>query len=637
MTHSVATTATSSFPSSPRRIGAYPLGPGHYCFSVWAPLLPQVELKLLHPIEQCVPLQQNAEGYWQVELEGIPEGPLEYLFVLHHEQGVVERPDPASRWQPHGVHGPSRVLPPHFDWQDQDWQGIPLPQWILYELHVGTFTPEGTFTAIIPRLPDLVDLGVNVIELMPVAQCPGGRNWGYDGVYPYAVQTAYGGATGLKQLVDACHRAGIAVILDVVYNHMGPEGNYLREFGPYFTDKYHTPWGAALNFDDRYCDGVREFFLQNAEYWLEEFHLDGLRLDAVHAIYDFSARPFLRELSERVEIVSQRSGWRRYLIAETDLNDVKIISPPEQGGYGIDAQWCDDFHHCIHTLLTGEKEGYYEDFGQLEQLAKSYRESYVFSGQYSRYRARRYGNLALSRPGYQFVVCIQNHDQIGNRMLGERLGQLTSFEGLKLAAAALLLAPMLPMLFMGEEYGETAPFQYFVSHGDPDLVEAVRQGRKREFSAFAWKGEVPDPQSEETFNRSQLNWHLKSEGQHQVLWRWYQTLIQLRKTLPALQSFERATVQAYLFSESGLALQRGQGSEQLIALLNFSPEQAAIYSGWPPGSWQKLLDSQDPQWLGSGSSLPLQTAGDPITIPAYGVGVYRLMGSSTVDSTLIKD
>ncbi|MEN9226684.1 MAG: malto-oligosyltrehalose trehalohydrolase [Thermostichus sp. DRC_bins_24] len=492
----------------------------------------------------------------------------------------------------------------------------------------GTFTPEGTFAAIIPRLPELLDLGVNVLELMPVAQCPGGRNWGYDGVYPYAVQTAYGGAQGLKQLVDACHQVGMAVILDVVYNHMGPEGNYLREFGPYFTDKYHTPWGAALNFDDRYCDGVREFFLQNAEYWLEEFHLDGLRLDAIHAIYDFSARPFLRELSERVEALGQRTGWQRQLIAETDLNDVKIISPREQGGYGIDAQWCDDFHHCVHTLLTGEKEGYYEDFGQLEQLAKSYRESYVFSGQYSPHRARRYGNSAAQRPGSQFVICIQNHDQIGNRMLGERLSQLTSFEGLKLAAAALLLAPMLPMLYMGEEYGETAPFQYFVSHGDPDLVEAVRQGRRREFSAFAWKGEVPDPQSEETFHRSKLNWDLKTSGHHHTLWRWYQTLIQLRKTSPALQSFQRESVQVHLFADGGLALQRSWGSDTLLALFNFSPDHAATYSGWPVGTWQKVLDSHDPDWLGAGSQLPLQTQGDPVAVPAYGVVLYGLSAYS---------
>ncbi|MCJ2544035.1 malto-oligosyltrehalose trehalohydrolase [Thermostichus vulcanus] len=618
----------SSFSFAPtHRVGAYPLGSGGYRFRVWAPLLPQVELKLLSPIEQRLSMQQDAEGYWQAELEGIPEGPLDYLFVLHQEQGQVERPDPASRWQPHGVHGPSRVLHPDFAWQDSAWPGIPLEQWILYELHVGTFTPEGTFAAIIPRLPELLDLGVNVLELMPVAQCPGGRNWGYDGVYPYAVQTAYGGATELKQLVNACHQVGMAVILDVVYNHLGPEGNYLREFGPYFTDKYHTPWGSALNFDDRYCDGVREFFLQNAEFWLEEFHLDGLRLDAIHAIYDFSARPFLGELSQRVEALSQRIGWKRHLIAETDLNDVKIITPREQGGYGIDAQWCDDFHHCVHTLLTGEREGYYEDFGRLEQLAKSYRESYVFSGQYSPHRARRYGNSAAQRPGSQFVICIQNHDQVGNRMWGDRLSQLTSFEGLKLAAAALLLAPMLPMLFMGEEYGETAPFQYFVSHGDPDLVEAVRQGRRREFSAFSWKGEVPDPQSEETFNRSKLNWNLNSAGQHQALWRWYQTLIRLRKTLPALQSFERSTVQADLFAESGLALQRQQGSDLLIALFNFHPEHSMAYSGWPAGSWQKLLDSQDPDWLGSGSTMLPQTTGDPVEVPAYGVGVYRQKGS----------
>jgi maltooligosyltrehalose trehalohydrolase len=604
------------------RMGAYPLGSGCYHFSVWAPLVEQVELKLLSPVQRCFTLVRDEQGYWQGEVDGIPPGPVDYLYRLHTSAGVVERPDPASRCQPYGVHGPSRVVDPHFDWQDQGWKGIPLPQWILYELHVGTFTLEGTFAALIPRLPELVELGVNVLELMPVAQCPGGRNWGYDGVYPYAVQTAYGGAEDLKALVNACHQLGLAVILDVVYNHLGPEGNYLRDFGPYFTDKYHTPWGDALNFDDRYSDGVREFFLQNAEYWLEEFHLDGLRLDAVHAIYDFSAYPFLQELAEQVDALEARTGRPRVLIAESDLNDVRLITPREQGGYGLDAQWCDDFHHSLHTLLTGEKTGYYQDFGELEHLAKAYRESYVYSGQYSCYRARRHGNSAVGRPGSQFVVCIQNHDQVGNRRLGERLSQLTSFEGLKLAAAALLLAPMLPLLFMGEEYGEVAPFLYFVSHGDPDLVEAVRQGRRREFSAFAWQGEPPDPQAEETFLRSKLNWDLKKAGHHQVLWKWYQTLIRLRKTQPALQHLERDGVEVELFSGAGLALHRRHGSQSLLALFNFSPDQPVTYTQWPSGTWEKLLDSHETQWLGKGSQLPAESQGDPVEVLGYGVGLY---------------
>lgn len=603
-------------------MGAYPLGSGCYHFSVWAPLVEQVELKLLSPVQRCFTLVRDEQGYWQGEVAGIPPGPVDYLYRLHTSAGVVERPDPASRCQPYGVHGPSRVVDPRFDWQDQGWKGIPLSQWILYELHVGTFTLEGTFAALIPRLPELVELGVNVLELMPVAQFPGERNWGYDGVYPYAVQTSYGGAAGFKALVNACHQLGLAVILDVVYNHLGPEGNYLRDFGPYFTDKYHTPWGDALNFDDRYSDGVREFFLQNAEYWLEEFHLDGLRLDAVHAIYDFSAYPFLQELAEQVDALEARTGRPRVLIAESDLNDVRLITPREQGGYGLDAQWCDDFHHSLHTLLTGEKTGYYQDFGELEHLAKAYRESYVYSGQYSCYRARRHGNSAVGRPGSQFVVCIQNHDQVGNRRLGERLSQLTSFEGLKLAAAALLLAPMLPLLFMGEEYGEVAPFLYFVSHGDPDLVEAVRQGRRREFSAFAWQGEPPDPQAEETFLRSKLNWELKKAGHHQVLWKWYQTLIRLRKTQPALQHLERDGVEVELFSNSGLALHRRQGSQALLALFNFSPDQPVTYTQWPSGTWEKLLDSRETQWLGKGSSLPAGSQGDLVEVPPYGVAVY---------------
>jgi maltooligosyltrehalose trehalohydrolase len=359
---------------------------------------------------------------------------------------------------------------------------------------VGTFTPEGTFEAIIPHLDELRELGITAVELMPVAQFPGTRNWGYDGVYPFAVQNSYGGPEGLKRLVNACHGRGIAVVLDVVYNHLGPEGNYLWDFGPYFTDRYKTPWGSAINFDGPHSDPVRRLFIENALYWVTEFRMDGLRIDAVHGILDFSAYPFLEELASAVHEKAERLNRRVYVIAESDLNDTRVIRSRELGGYGLDAQWNDDFHHALHTLLTEDQTGYYQDFGRLGDLVKAFREGFVCSGQYSSYRRRRHGNSSRDIPAGCFVVFAQNHDQVGNRMRGERLSQLVCRERMKLAAGVVFLSPFIPLLFMGEEYGETAPFPYFISHSDADLVEAVRRGRREEFAAFGWSQEPPDPQ-----------------------------------------------------------------------------------------------------------------------------------------------
>jgi maltooligosyltrehalose trehalohydrolase len=411
-------------------------------------------------------------------VQGVKPG-TRYFYRL---DGNTERPDPASKFQPEGVHGPSQVIDPHFVWEELHWSGIPFSHYVLYELHVGTFTAQGTFDAIVPHLDELKDLGITSIEIMPVAQFPGDRNWGYDGVYPGAVQNSYGGPEGLKRLIDACHQRGLAVTLDVVYNHLGPEGNYLCDFGPYFTDRYHTPWGAAINFDGPDSDAVRRFFIENALSWVTEFRLDALRLDAVHGIFDFSALHFLQELAAAVHEQAERLNRRIYVIAESDLNDVRLVSSPELGGYGLDAQWNDDFHHALHTLLTGERTGYYEDFGRIQDLAKAFAEGFVYSGAYSPARRRRHGNTSKDLAADRFVVCAQNHDQVGNRLKGDRLSALVSFEGLKLAAAVVLLSPFIPLLFMGEEYGETAPFPYFVSHSDPDLIEVVRRGRRAEFA-----------------------------------------------------------------------------------------------------------------------------------------------------------
>jgi maltooligosyltrehalose trehalohydrolase len=447
-------------------------------------------------------------------------------------------------------------------------------------------------------------LGITAIEIMPVAQFPGNRNWGYDGVFPYAVQESYGGPGALKRFVNSCHQQGIAVVLDVVYNHLGPEGNYLDDYGPYFTDRYQTPWGPAINFDGRGSDETRRYFIDNALHWVGTFHIDGLRLDAVHAIVDPSARPFLEELGAAVHSKAEELGRKIFVFPESDSNDPRLVKSQGSGGYGLDAVWNDDFHHALHVLLTGEKEGYYQDFHGVEHLAQAYREGFVYSGQYSEFRGRRQGNSSKQVSARRLVVFAQNHDQVGNRRLGDRLTHLLTFEQLKLAAGALLLSPFIPLLFMGEEYGERAPFSYFVSHRDNALIEAVRQGRKREFARFAWRGEMPDPQSETTFLASRLNWDLRTQGQHQVLWDFYKELIRLRKTVPALTVLDKNRMQVESYSDQNMLLViRGQLPRRTFAAFHFGSrdsEQVPL----PAGRWEKLLDSADQRWEGKEHHTP---------------------------------
>ncbi|MDY7033538.1 MAG: malto-oligosyltrehalose trehalohydrolase, partial [Thermodesulfobacteriota bacterium] len=483
--------------------------------------------------------------------------------------------------------------------------------------------------AIIPRIDDLIHLGINTIELMPVAQFPGERNWGSDGVYPFAVQNSYGGPNGLKRLVNECHQRGMAVILDVVYNHLGPEGNYLWDFGPYFTDQYKTPWGSAINFDDAYSDGVRNFFTENALHWFLNYHLDGLRLDAVHGIVDISARPFLQELGEQVADYSMKAGRRFSLIAESNLNDSKVIKPKELGGYGLDAQWCDDFHHSLHTLVTGEASGYYIDFGRIDHLAKSMNEGFVYSGQFSRFRKRNYGNSSRERPANQFVVFSQNHDQIGNRMLGERMPTLTSFEGLKLAAGATFLSPYIPLLFMGEEYGEETPFLYFISHSDSDVIEAVREGRKEEFKDFLWKEDPPDPQSINTFLQSKINWEKRNKGIHSILLEFYRKLIQMRKAIPALSRLDKEKMTVGRSDEENVLCMGRQNKDneaEILCLFNFNKNDV-IMKALPfqcEGRWRKILDSSEERWLGPGAILPDFTDQmSNVTLRSQSVVVYQ--------------
>jgi maltooligosyltrehalose trehalohydrolase len=579
-------------------LGGVLTGENACSFLVWASRAQRVDVCIIEPRERAVPMQSVGCGYFHAVVEGISTGAL-YRYRLNDEK---ERPDPASRYQPRGVHGPSQIIDTRFDWNDSRWSGLPLEKYVLYELHVGTFTPEGTFDAIIPRLATLKDLGVTAIELMPVAQFPGDRNWGYDGVYPYAVQASYGGPLALKRFVDACHQHGIAVALDVVYNHLGPEGNYLADFAPYFTDLYKTPWGQAINFDDAESDEVRRYFIDNAVQWITDYHIDALRLDAIHAIVDPSARTFLEELSLTVHTKANELGRDVYLIPESNRNDARVVSPPEVGGWGFDAVWNDDFHHSSHVLLTGERDGYYEDFCGVEDLAVAYREGFLYSGQYSKYRRKRYGNSSKLIPAKRFVVYSQNHDQVGNRRVGDRLSHSLSFDQLKLAAGIVLLSPYIPMLFMGEEYAESAPFQYFVSHGDQALIEAVRKGRKDEFARFGWTGDIPDPESEATFLRCKLNWDLQNAGEHRILWRFYQTLLRLRRDVPPLAHLDKDALEVRSFADQKVLLvKRWDDSSQVLLVYSFDQTTNNLNLPIPAGNWHTVLDSDEERWSGKGS------------------------------------
>lgn len=604
--------------------GAHYLGQSRCRFTVWAPFRSRMEVKILDTDrERIIPLKPISQGYWQAEVPDVDPGSL-YFYRLDQD---LERPDPASRSQPEGVHGPSMVVDHSaFTWEDEGWQNIPQSELVLYELHIGTFTPEGTCRSVIPRLGELQDMGVTALSLMPVAQCPGKRNWGYDGAYLYAVSQAYGGTTGLKELVNACHRQGLAVILDVVYNHLGPEGNYLRDFGPYFTSQYVTPWGEAVNFDQAYSEPVRRFFVDNALYWVEHFHLDGLRLDAIHAIMDQSPHPFLQELGSEMEAMGQSRGKPVYIIAESDLNDARVLRPRSQGGFGHQAQWTDDFHHSLHALLTGERQGYYQDFGLLQDLKKSMENGYVYTWNFSRFRQRRHGTASTDCRGEQFVVYSQTHDQVGNRMLGERLSQLVSFEAQKLAAGCTLCSPFLPMLFMGEEYAETAPFLYFVHHTDPELVEAVRRGRAEEFKDFQWSGSPPDPQSEKTFLDSKLNWDLRTTGQHQKMLALYQELLRLRRTHSPLRVLDTNRLKAQTCSEGTLlTIHRWHRDQETLFIGNFCGDSKSWSGRSLKQGWSLLLDSSQEEWAGPGGQAPLHLKqASPITLMPWSFVLYAL-------------
>jgi len=505
-------------------------------FEVWAPLPKKVALRvndttlLMHgPDEQ---------GWWRLDVDEADAG-ADYCYLIDDDDKCY--PDPRSQWQPHGVHGMSRVYADDaFAWSDAKFRAAPLPSAIVYELHIGTYTRKGTLDAAIGRLDYLAELGITHVELMPVASFAGNHGWGYDGVALFSVHEPYGGPDALKRFVNAAHEKGLAVLLDVVYNHFGPVGNYTGKFGPYLTDAHRTPWGGAVNLEAEWSHQVRRFFCDNALMWLRDYHIDGLRLDAVHAFIDRSAIHFLEQLSAEVEALSATLARTLVVIAESDLNDPRVVTPREAGGLGMNAQWSDDFHHALFTVLQREAAGgYYSDFGDLSHLAKALEKSFVYDGIYSNYRNRFHGRTAVRVPQNWFLGYIQNHDQVGNSAVGDRLREVVGLERAKIAAALVFASPFIPMIFQGEEWAASSPFQYFADHEDEEMARLVSEGRKREFAAFGWDPSlIPDPEKRETFERSKLNWSELSDGEHAEMLAWYQELIRLRRTTAALNEGE---------------------------------------------------------------------------------------------------
>jgi maltooligosyltrehalose trehalohydrolase len=565
-----------------------------HVFEVWAPRARTLEVKIGN---KKFALAQKERGWWSAEVAEAGPG-TDYGFVIDGLEPSL--PDPRTQWQPNGVHGESRLVDHSaFAWADSLWQAPPLSSALIYELHLGTFTPEGTLKAAESHLEYLKNLGVTHVELMPIANFPGKRGWGYDGVNLYAPFNGYGEPGDLKHFVDACHAKGLAVLLDVVYNHLGPVGNYLGKFGPYFTDSHSTPWGGAVNFEEAGATEVRRYLVDNALMWLRDYHMDGLRLDAVHAFNDRSAIHFLEQLTGEVRRLEAALGKHFYLIAESDLNDPRIVKAEEAGGYGLDAQWSDDFHHALFSVISGERAGYYADFGSLAQLAKSLRCVFVYDGNYSEYRQRNHGRHVVGLSGHRFIGFVQNHDQVGNRAQGERVSHEAGEGRAKIASALVLASPFVPMLFQGEEFGASAPFLYFTDFDDPELGRLISEGRKNEFVAFGWApDQIPDPQAEETFNQSKLNWGELTEQPHASLLQWHKDLIHLRHNRSELSDGNLNAVEVR-FDETAQWLVLQRGSLRVACNLGKAPVEVEVGNGA-----QLLLASDDSIAL-SGTNIKL--------------------------------
>ncbi len=583
-------------------------------FSVWAPDRKKVALRINGtdvPMTGPSPL-----GIWDLDVEEANHG-TDYAFLLDDDEKPY--PDPRSEWQPKDVHSSSRVYSHTvFPWTDGNFRAIPLPSAIFYEMHLGTFTPAGTLDSAIEKLDYLVDLGITHLEILPIASFDGDFSWGYDGVAPYAPDECYGGPDAVKRFVDACHGKGLAVVLDVVYNHFGPSGNYTGNFGPYITERHHTPWGAAINFEEAGSDRVRRYFIDNALMWLRDFHFDGLRLDATHELIDRSAMHFLEQLSREVEDLSASVGRALFLVAESDLNNPLVVTPREANGYGMDAQWSDDFQHALFALLADETGGYFVDFGSIEQLASALKNVFVYAGNYSEYRQRTHGRVVQNLSYHHFVGFIQNHDQIGNRAKGDRVEHVVGMEKARLAAAIVFTAPFLPMIFMGEEWAASTPWMFFADHADEDLSRAVSEGRKREFSSFGWdETAIPDPVSRETFERSKLKWEELQQPQHHAMHTWYRSLIHLRRKVLALNLGDQNRHHV-CFDENERWITTARGN--IHTLMNFSSEEQRFVL--PHGSLLLLSSGAAPE-----------REGEQLTVPACTVAIYEVPVASLSQST----
>ncbi len=568
-------------------------------FHVWAPLPKKVAVQVngvAYPMEG-----PDTRGYWKAQVEAAQCGDL-YGYLV--DEDPIPCPDPRSFWQPEGVHKLSRLYDQkEFTWTDGHWRGVPFASAVLYELHIGTFTQAGTFDAAIERLGYLQELGITHVEVMPVSEWAGDRGWGYDGVDMFAVTQHYGGPDAMKRFVDACHKHQIGVILDVVYNHFGPVGNYTGKFGPYITDRHRTPWGDAINFEREGSDEVRRFFLDNALMWFRDYHCDGLRLDAIHEIMDRSAVHFLEQLSAQVENLSATIGRRLFLIAESDLNDPKIVRSIEANGYGMSAQWSDDFHHSLATIIFTDPghKGYYDDFGAMESLAKAIKDVFVFDGQYSKFRDRSHGRPVDNLSAHHFVNFLQNHDQIGNRAFGDRIQETIGLPRTKVALGLVMMAPYIPMLFMGEEYAASTPFLYFADHEDPEMAKLVSEGRKREFADFGFDGaEIPNPEDPDVFQRSKLNWAEVHEGEHEGMYQWVKALIRIRRSSNCLNDGDRGHLRVS-FSEEQRSLRMDRG--QVSVLLNLG-DKPATFELTPEHKLLLALDPEQTMMKGSKVSLP---------------------------------
>jgi maltooligosyltrehalose trehalohydrolase len=593
-------------------------------FVVWAPDSTKVEV-VLNATNEKYPMNKFGIGYWKLVIDGIrPES--EYMFELN---GRTLLPDPASHFQPKGVFGPSKLINHgSFKWTDNDWHGLSLKDMIFYELHVGTFTPEGTFKAILSRVKELSEVGLNAIELMPIAQFSGKRNWGYDVAFPFAVQNTYGSPGDLKNLANECHNYGISLFVDVVYNHAGPEGNFLNEFGPYFMKNRITAWGPTVNLDGPNSKPIRDYFMQNTFHWLQKYHLDGLRLDAVLFMIDKSPVHFLQDLTTKVKISSRKLKRKIWLIAESGYNEPIVLTPRNRGGYGFDAQWLDDFQHALHAVLTGEKEGYYRNYGKMLHLKDTLIESYVHVGgglPYSNFHRRDPGESFLWINSNKLVVFSQNHDQVGNRVLSERLATLSGYEAAKTAAGLVLFSPYVPLLFMGEEYGETKCFNFFVDYADAKLNASARKGRALEFASFHWKGESRDPSALETFEDSRINWQSRYTGIGAEITNYYKALIHLRKNMKQSCYSNRGQMEVLCDEEDKiLFIKRCKDSYANVVVANLGDKEQNFEFPFNGEKYGKVLDSADINFGGSGAILPNEVKrGEKNSIHGFNFAVFE--------------